>query len=186
MIYDPAGKRFIVFGGWLILNVKTMALAPVGSTLVDTGITGGPEFSANAATKMTAWRSALDTKRNRIAPHLEDNRDLRRCRLCCKRDFGATGGHDHCRRATREILCKRRQLIVAAFPPAKFDFDVTPLGIADLREAFTKGCETAAVAFRRFRTEIADHGYLLSAGRHDQCRRRRGDGDRRPDVGRGG
>src|SRR5690606_27107345 len=40
-------------------------LSPVGTALVDAGIAGGPSYD-NDAKKMTAWRSVLDTKRNRI------------------------------------------------------------------------------------------------------------------------
>ncbi|MEP7216130.1 MAG: PKD domain-containing protein, partial [Anaerolineaceae bacterium] len=65
MIFDPVGKRFIVFGGWGLLKVHTFDLSPVASSMVDANLLGGPAFST-AATKMTAWRSALDSKRNRI------------------------------------------------------------------------------------------------------------------------
>lgn len=69
MIYDPAGKRFIVFGGWGRMGVYTFSLAPLGSALVYANVPPGPTWDggiAPDAKKMTAWRSDLDTKRSRI------------------------------------------------------------------------------------------------------------------------
>src|SRR5690606_9063355 len=51
MIYDAAGKHFVVFGGWNRLSVKTFPLSPVGTALVDAGIAGGPSYD-NDAKKM--------------------------------------------------------------------------------------------------------------------------------------
>jgi len=69
MIYDAPNKRFVVFGGWFRLAVHTFAVDPPASVMVSAGISGGPEWDTTAykdAKKMTAQRSALDTKRNRI------------------------------------------------------------------------------------------------------------------------
>ena len=69
MIFDPAGKRFIVFGGWFRLGVHTFPLAPLASSMADAKVPDGPTWDggiAAEAKKMTAWRSDLDTKRNRI------------------------------------------------------------------------------------------------------------------------
>ena len=71
MIFDPAGKRFVVFGGWYRLGVHTFSLDPVASSMVAVPISGGPPWDAGTqamkdAAKMTAQRSALDSKRNRI------------------------------------------------------------------------------------------------------------------------
>ncbi len=67
MIFDPEGKRFVAFGGWQSQspNVRTLALAPPGAGWVSAGVTTGPRFT-NDTQKMTAQRSVLDTKRNRI------------------------------------------------------------------------------------------------------------------------
>ena len=45
MIYDAAGKRFIVFGGWTPLGVHTFSLDPVGDRDGVRGRPGGPVFS---------------------------------------------------------------------------------------------------------------------------------------------
>jgi len=69
MIYDPAGKRFIVFGGWFRLGVYTFSLSPLASSMVLTNVAPGPTWDggiAPDAKKMTGWRSDLDTLRNRI------------------------------------------------------------------------------------------------------------------------
>jgi hypothetical protein len=69
MIFDPAGKRFIVFGGWGRLGVYTFPLAPLASSMLYANVPDGPTWDggiAPDAKKMTAWRSDLDTKRNRI------------------------------------------------------------------------------------------------------------------------
>jgi len=69
MIYDPTGKRFIIFGGWYRLGVYTFSLSPLGTALVPANVPPGPTWDggiAPDAKKMTGWRSDLDTKRNRI------------------------------------------------------------------------------------------------------------------------
>ncbi len=66
MIFDPAGKRFIVFGGWQRIPLSTMSIDPVATTMVTVPVAGGPSWEASAASRMTMWRSALDTRRNRI------------------------------------------------------------------------------------------------------------------------
>jgi hypothetical protein len=69
MIFDPAGKRFIVFGGWNRLGVYTFPLAPPASSMVYANVPDGPTWDggiAPDAKKMTAWRSDLDTRRNRV------------------------------------------------------------------------------------------------------------------------
>ena len=69
MIFDPAGKRFIVFGGWGRLAVYTFALSPPGASMVSANVAPGPTWDGGVgpdAKKMAAWRSALDSKRNRI------------------------------------------------------------------------------------------------------------------------
>ncbi len=69
MIFDPAGKRFVVFGGWGRLGVYTFPLSPPGSSLTSANVPDGPTWDGGIvpdAKKMTAWRSDLDTKRNRI------------------------------------------------------------------------------------------------------------------------
>ncbi len=70
MIFDPAGKRFIVFGGWGRLGVYTFALSPPpAAAMVAANVVPGPTWDGGVAPdakKMTAWRAALDSKRNRI------------------------------------------------------------------------------------------------------------------------
>lgn len=65
MIFDPIGKRFIVWGGWGAQPLRTMNLNPVQTVLVPTGATGGPTYGSDIP-KFTAWRSFLDTLRNRV------------------------------------------------------------------------------------------------------------------------
>jgi hypothetical protein len=67
VIFDPEGKRFVAFGGWTSTspNVRTFSLAPIGTGWVSANVTNGPRFT-NDTQKMTAQRSALDAKRNRI------------------------------------------------------------------------------------------------------------------------
>ncbi|HKW81483.1 MAG TPA: PKD domain-containing protein, partial [Casimicrobiaceae bacterium] len=69
MIYDPAGRRLIVFGGWNRLGVYTWSLSPLATAMVSAKVPPGPTWDggiAPDAKKMTAWRSVLDSKRNRI------------------------------------------------------------------------------------------------------------------------
>ncbi len=69
MIFDPAGKRFIVFGGWNRLGVHTWSVSPPASAMVSANVPPGPTWDggiAPDAKKMTHWRSALDTARSRI------------------------------------------------------------------------------------------------------------------------
>lgn len=65
MIYDAAGRRFITFGGWVNTSVRTFSLQPVGAAWQATSVTGGPNYNTDFK-KMAAWRSVLDTPRNRI------------------------------------------------------------------------------------------------------------------------
>ncbi len=66
MIYDPAGKRLIAFGGWLLAGVSTFALQPVATAWHYETVPGIAPTYATDFQKMTAWRSALDASRNRI------------------------------------------------------------------------------------------------------------------------
>jgi hypothetical protein len=69
MIFDRAGKRFIVFGGWFRLGVYTFSLDPPASSMVYANVPEGPTWDGGIAAdakKMTAWRSDLDTRRDRI------------------------------------------------------------------------------------------------------------------------
>ena len=66
MIYDPAGKRLIAFGGWLLAGVSTFALQPVATAWHYETVPGIAPTYATDVQKMTAWRSALDSTRNRI------------------------------------------------------------------------------------------------------------------------
>jgi hypothetical protein len=69
MIFDPAGRRLIVFGGWGRLGVYTLALSPPASSMVLANVSPGPTWDggiAPDAKKMTGWRSALDSKRDRV------------------------------------------------------------------------------------------------------------------------
>lgn len=71
-ILDPVGKRLVVFGGWGRLGVYTFSLDPVATAMTYMNVSGGPAWDPpsgsgpGAAQRMTAWRSDLDTKRNRI------------------------------------------------------------------------------------------------------------------------
>lgn len=69
-IYDPAGKRLIVFGGWGRAGLHTFALDPPASAMTPVSINGArPSWDPptdGAAQRMTAWRSDLDTARDRI------------------------------------------------------------------------------------------------------------------------
>ena len=64
MILDPAGKRFVVFGGWGRLGVSTFPLSPPAASMTSANVPDGPTWDggiAPDAKKMTAWRSDLDT-----------------------------------------------------------------------------------------------------------------------------
>ncbi|GIK85341.1 MAG: hypothetical protein BroJett026_08220 [Betaproteobacteria bacterium] len=65
MIFDPAGKRFVVFGGWQRIALSTFSVDPVANTMTTVPVSGGPSWGTEAS-RMTAWRSTLDTRRNRI------------------------------------------------------------------------------------------------------------------------
>jgi hypothetical protein len=65
MIYDPVNKRLIGFGGWNLTPVRVLSLQPVDTRWRGTSVTGGPVFNSDIK-KMTAWRTFLDTPRNRI------------------------------------------------------------------------------------------------------------------------
>ena len=44
MIFDPAGKRFIVFGGWGRLGVYTFALSPPAASMAPANVSPGPTW----------------------------------------------------------------------------------------------------------------------------------------------
>ena len=64
VVYDPAHKRLIGFGGWSLNPVATFALNPVATAWVRSTSTG-PSFHSSAA-KMTHTRAGWDAQRQKV------------------------------------------------------------------------------------------------------------------------
>jgi hypothetical protein len=72
---------------------------------------------------------------------------------------------------------------VLAFRPAKFDCDISTLGISGFAETLAEGSYTTSEHGRRFGAKISDywHRRLLRTGRkRPRCRRGSAEGDKLP------
>lgn len=65
-ITDAARKRIIVFGGWNLLPLSTFALQPFGTSMAVVPNAGAGPLWDSDARKMTSYRTAHDTKRDRV------------------------------------------------------------------------------------------------------------------------
>ena len=105
---------------------------------------------------------------------LEDNRDRCGRRFCRDRRGSPSRRDNHVDLTARQICRQRRQSIMLALRPSKFDCDISTVGKSRFVETLAEGSYTAGEGVRRLGAKITDHRHcpLLRA-----CRERpRGSG----------
>ena len=106
--------------------------------------------------RLPPGRDRLSTtpERDRVAPHLEDNRD-RRGRRFRRERYGSAAGRDNDGDLTTGQICRERgQSIVLAFRPSILDRDVATLDISAFGKTFVEGLEATGKGPGELRAKI--------------------------------